>query len=95
MLAWAAMPEANWATTRPARKTDENRSPPMVLAISKAAESGSSKVLPGCASWVAQATATKMPPPIRAISTMARGMVRFGSMVSSVSVVTASKPRKE
>ncbi|MFF7702837.1 hypothetical protein [Streptomyces lydicus] len=48
----------------------------MVLAISKAAELGSSKLLPGCVSWVAQATATKMPPRFSAISRMARGMVR-------------------
>ncbi|WP_458779336.1 hypothetical protein [Arthrobacter sp. D3-16] len=38
---------------------------------------------------------TKMPPPISATSTMARGTVRRGLMVSSVRVVTASNPRNE
>lgn len=37
----------------------------------------------------------KMPPPISAVSRMARGIVLRGSIVSSVNVVTASKPRNE
>ena len=52
VLACAARPEANWATTSPARKTAANRSPPIVLAISKAAEAESAKALPGCTSCV-------------------------------------------
>jgi hypothetical protein len=36
-----------------------------------------------------------MPPPIKMTNGMARGIVFFGSIVSSVSVVIASKPRNE
>jgi hypothetical protein len=47
------MPEANWVTTNPARKIAANRSAPIVLAMSKAAESGLSNWPPGCTSCVA------------------------------------------
>src|SRR5450830_505142 len=38
-LAWADSPEANWPTIRPIRKIDTNTSPPILRAISYAAES--------------------------------------------------------
>lgn len=51
-LACAAIPDANCATTRPARKNDAKRLPPIVVAISNAADDSSVNALPGWASWV-------------------------------------------
>ena len=62
MLACAAFPDANCATTRPARKIEGNRSPPIVTAISDAVAPESLNALPGWAGCVVNATATKMAP---------------------------------
>ncbi len=80
---------------RPATKIAENTLPPIDCAISNAAEDSSAKLPPGCTSCVKYVTTMKIAPPMSAMSRIARGMTRCGFFVSSVSVVTASKPRNE
>ena len=48
----AASPEAMPPMTTPAPSSEANRSPPILVAMSKAAEDSSAKVPPGCTSWV-------------------------------------------
>src|ERR1700754_631700 len=93
--AWAARPEANWPTISPVRNTAPNRLPPMVFAISEASDSELAKVPPGETSVTKYVTTMKIAPPINATNRIARGTLRSGSYDSSVSVLTASKPRNE
>lgn len=51
-LACAAKPEANCATTKPAKNTAPNSWPPICRAMALAAEAESSNTTPGCTSWV-------------------------------------------
>ena len=76
-------------------KIEPKMLPPIVMAMSNAADDASWNWPPGCTSWVVYETRMKITPPIRAIRRMARGTVLRGSIVSSVNVVTASKPRNE
>ncbi len=63
--------------------------------MSNAAEFGSRPCRCRATNCVAYEATTKITPPMTVTRTIALGMVRFGSLVSSVSVVIASKPRNE
>ena len=85
--AWAARPEVNWPTINPVRNTAPKRLPPIVFAISEASDSELAKVPPGDTSVTKYVTTMKIPPPINATSTIARGTLRSASCDSSVSVL--------
>ena len=79
------------ATAACAARPEVNR--PMSSTVSESIARRPSE--PGATRLTEYATIRKIAPPISATSTMARGMVRRGSRVSSVSVLIASKPRNE
>jgi hypothetical protein len=67
----------------------------MVFAISEARDAELAKVPPGDTNVTNYVTTMKIPPPINATNTIARGTLRSASCVSSVSALMASNPRNE
>ncbi len=69
--------------------------PPAASITSLAADSASWNTLPGNTSWLKTASTVNSRPAPTVVMTMARGMSRCGSRVSSARVETASKPRND
>ncbi|MNI88297.1 hypothetical protein D3C73_1455840 [compost metagenome] len=74
-------------------KKATSNSPPAAPMTSMAAESTSLKVLTGRTKWLMYASPRKIMPARTVVIMMARGRFRFGSLVSSAKVETASNPR--